>query len=303
MDIAIIGKGALGLLFGNMAQEHLGADHIRFVMDDDRYQRRKDDTYTINGEEVSLTDIPVSQAEPVDVVLVATKSTGLSSALDLVEPLLGEDTVILPLLNGITSEEKVAQRYGWERTVGCVSIGMDAARFGTRLQYSMPGQLVLGRYNEATPQDAVDRAVAALSAAGIPHSVDSNVKRRLWAKFMANVGANQVCSVFQINYRQLFADQTSEAFRTYMGAMREVLAVSIPEGVNLTEDDINAYIEVLKSLDPESIPSTAQDRVNKNLSEVDEFSGEVIRLGAKHGILVPCNQFFYDSIRAYEAQY
>ena len=298
--IAIIGKGALGLLFAHITQENLGSESVCFVMDDERFERHANDTYAINGATSCFRDVRASEAQPVDVVLIAVKSTGLEDALNLVAPLLREDTVIIPLLNGISSEAKTAARYGWERTVACVSYGMDAARFGTSLEYTTPGELVLGSLSPDTPADAIERACAILRAAGIPHSTDDDIRTRQWAKFMANVGVNQVCAVFELTYRGLFADQTSEAFRTYIGAMREVMAIGVPEGVRLTEKDMNGYIDVLLGLDPESMPSMAQDRVNGNPSEVDEFAGEVIRLADKHGIQVPCNRFLYDRVLAYE---
>lgn len=303
MKLAIIGKGALGLLYGNMAQEHLGPESVFFVMDDERFEKHQGDTFTINGKECSFTDVKASEAEPVDAVMIAVKSTGLQQALDLVEPLLGPDTVIIPVLNGITSEEKTAARYGWERTIACVAYGMDAARFGTSLEFTQPGELVLGCLNDATPQRSLDKACAVLDAAGIAHTIADDIRHRQWAKFMANTGVNQACAVFGMTYSELFADETSEEFRTYIGAMREVIAVSGPEGVNLTEQDMNDYIAILHTLDPNSQPSMAQDRINKNPSEVDEFSGEIIRLGAKHGIVVPCNQFFNDRMREIEAAY
>ena len=192
---------------------------------------------------------------------------------------------------------------GWEHVVGCVSAGMDAARFGTALQYSKMGQLILGVANEATPTACAQRAYDLLSGAGVPCSLVDNLRYRLWCKFIANVGLNQTCCAFGVNYAQLFGDQTSEAFRTYIGAMREVIAVGNAEGVPLTEADMNAYIQVALSLDPLSMPSMAQDRVNKNKTEVDEFSGVIIALAEKHGLWVPCNRYLNAAIKEIEAAY
>ena len=306
MKIGFIGKGALGLLFAPMAQEKLGADSVCFIMDDARYERHAADVYTVNGSVVNLRDVRASEAAgegPFDLLLLAVKATGLPAALEMTAPLVGLETIVIPLLNGVTSEQKCAEAFGWEHVIGCVSYGMDAARFGTALEYSKPGALKLGLANEATPSFLLTRADELLTQAGIPHEISADVRLDLWRKFIANVGLNQTCMVFNVNYQQLFADQTSEMFRTYIGAMREVIAVGNAEGVALTERDMNDYINVALALDPQSRPSMAQDRMNGNKSEVDEFSGEIIRLAETHGLWVPCNRFLNARVREIEAGY
>ncbi len=302
MDIAIVGKGALGLLFGNIAQENLGSDHVCFVMDDERLDRHAQDTYTINGTEVRFRDVRASEAGTMDAVLVCTKSLGYEDALDLVEPLLGPDTVVVPLLNGITSERKAAERFGWERVAACVAVGMDAERYGASLVHSKVGMLVVGALVPASAA-AAERAAEVLSAAGIPRLLDEKILHRQWVKFMANVGVNQVCAAYGVCYEELFADETSEEYRMLISTMREVMATGAAEGVTLSEGDMNGYLEILHSLDPKSRPSTAQDVANKALTEVDEFAGEVIRLAEKHGLEVPCNRYLFKRIREIEAAY
>lgn len=306
MRIGFVGKGALGLLYAPMAQERLGSQSVCFIMDDARYERHASDVYTVNGEVVQLRDVRASEAladGPFDLLLFAVKATGLADALAMAEPLVGPETIVIPLLNGITSEQKCAAVFGWDRVVGCVSYGMDAARFGTALEYTNAGALKLGLADASTPPAALTRADKLLTQAGIPHEVSEDVRLDLWRKFIANVGLNQTCMVYNVCYEQLFADQTSEMFRTYIGAMREVIAVGNAEGVPLTEGDMNDYIKVALALDPKSRPSMAQDRINGNKSEVDEFSGEIIRLAEKHGIWVPCNRFLNARALEIEAEY
>ena len=271
-------------------------------MDDAHYEKHAQETYRINDVEIAFRDVRLSECSPADVVLVCTKTLGFNEALESMEPLVGANTVIVPLLNGITSERKAADRYGWDRVAACVAVGMDAERYGTSLAYSRTGQLVIGALQpESAP--AAQRAATALDAAGIPHSVDENILHRQWVKFMANVGVNQVCAAYEVCYEELFADPTSEPYRMLISTMREVMATGKAEGVVLEEQDLNGYIEILRSLDPKSRPSTAQDVVNKTLTEVDEFAGEVIRIADKHAIEVPCNRFLLKRIRELEAAF
>jgi 2-dehydropantoate 2-reductase len=94
-----------------------------------------------------------------------------------------------------------------------------------------------------------------------------------------------------------------EAQNTMIAAMREVIPISEKERVPLTEEDINYWIKVIKSLHPDGRPSLAQDIDARRPTEVELFSGTVIRLGKKHHIPTPVNQFLYNRIKAMEKEF
>lgn len=301
--VAIIGKGALGLLYASLIDRALGEGTCAFVMDDARFERHAHDSYTVNGALARFRDERASEAGPADLVIVATKATGLDAAIGQIPSLLREDTPVVPVLNGITSERRIAARIGWGHVVPCVAFAMDAQRYGCALEYTKAGYLALGAFPESS-QEMCSRAAALLRAGGVDAREVPDVRRRMWVKFMANVGVNQVTCAFDMDYEELLSDGTSEAFRTYVGAMREVIAVArAEEGVEIAEQDMTSYIDVLRTLDPHGRPSMAQDRVNRCRTEVDEFSGEVLRLAGKHGILAPCNAFLNRRIKEIEAAY
>ena len=81
-NVSIIGMGALGVMYGSHLAHHMGFDHVTYIMDEKRYEKYKGSTVTCNGEELSFTCVPASQAVPADLVIVAVKSTGLTEALD-----------------------------------------------------------------------------------------------------------------------------------------------------------------------------------------------------------------------------
>ena len=134
--VHIVGMGALGMLYGSLIARTLGSGCVRFVMDDDRYARHAGKTHRVNGEEVELPLLKASQATPCDLVIVAVKGPALEAALDTMSNSVGEDTTVISVLNGISSEEIIAARYGAHRVVHTVAIGMDAMHFGDDLQYT-----------------------------------------------------------------------------------------------------------------------------------------------------------------------
>ena len=93
---AIVGMGALGLLFGQKIAEKMGSDNLYFIMDEARKERHLKDTYIINGQKYSFHICsPDDISEPVDLIIIATKYNGLYEARDLIRPLVGEQTIIV----------------------------------------------------------------------------------------------------------------------------------------------------------------------------------------------------------------
>ena len=117
---------------------------------------------------------------------------------------------------------------------------------------------------------------------------------------MLNVGINQVCMVYGGTYGTA-SEPDSEQNRCFVAAMREALAVARAEGVDVTEADLAQMAALVVSLDPDGMPSMAQDRINEKPTEVEEFSGTVIRLAERHGLLVPTNRWLHERIRELEA--
>lgn len=299
--VNIVGMGALGLLFGDIIAENLGHDKVTYVMDEARFERHKDDQYTINGRAKKFNVVRACDAKACDLVIVAVKYTGLEEALDVMETSVGPDTMIISILNGISSEKIIGKRYGMDRLLYSVALGMDAMFIGTSLNYTSPGRICTG-VSRPEDQEKLDILTEFFEIAGVPYSIEDDIIRRMWSKFMLNVGANQTCMVYGAKYGQLLVPGSAE-YMTMVGAMREVILIANAEGIDLNEDDIRIYNDITRSLDPEKTASMGQDRINRKKSEVEMFAGTVIELAQKHGIEVPANQFLYRKVYEIEAQY
>ena len=299
--VTFIGKGGVGLMYGSIMARHLGDDAVEYVMDDARYERHAGDEITINGEPCLLRSVRASEATPADLVILTVKTTGLEQALDTMGAVVGPDTRIASLCNGITSEERIAARFGWGRTVLGICQGMDVVFLGGKLTYLNSGEIRFGAAPGTDPQAVAD--VADLyERAGIAHVVEADARHRMWAKLMMNVGINQTCMAYGGTYGSA-TERGGEQRRCFVAAMREALAVANAEGVGLTEADLSQMLRVIEGLDPAGMPSMAQDRVARRKTEVEEFSGTILRLAARHSIEVPQNEWLYQRIREIEASW
>ncbi len=300
-SVNIIGMGGLGLLFGKVIADHIGYRSVTFVMNKERLERHKDEVYKINNEVVEFRMSSPENAFSADLVIVAVKYNDLPSALDTMATSVGQNTTIISLMNGISSEILIGERYGDDRVIHAVSQGMDVMHFGSEIHYSRMGEIIIG-ITRREMGERLDNLEAFFKEAKIPYYVEKDILRRMWGKFMLNTGVNQTCMVFGTGYGGVLVDG-SEAKMVMISAMREVILIAKAERVPLSEDDVLYYLEILEGLDPNSMPSMGQDRLNKKKSEVEMFSGAVIDLGEKWGIPVPANEFLYDRIMKIEAGY
>ena len=298
--VAFIGKGGVGLLYGDMIARALGDDAVEFVMDDARFERHAADRLAINGEPCRLRSERASEATPADLVILTIKTTGLTQALDTMEAVVGPETRIASLCNGITSEQEIAERFGWQRTVLGICQGMDAVFLDNELTYDKPGEIRFGAAPNTDPAVVADIAEL-YSRAGIAHVVEPDIKRRMWTKLMMNVGINQTCMVFGGTYGSALAD--SEQNRCLVAAMREAKAVANAEGIALTENDLNEMIQIIAGLDPDGMPSMAQDRINRKRTEVALFAGTIIERAECHNLLVPQNRWLLKRVREIESSW
>lgn len=296
----IVGNGALGLLYADHITQQQGEQAVSFVVDTERYQKYHTQSFDCNGQTRQFNFIEPVDAFIADLVIVAVKFNGLNDTILLLRPFVGPETVIISVMNGISSEQILGQTFAPQQIIYTIAQAMDAMRFGNTLSYQHKGELRIGL---TTPQQRpyFDRLVAFFEQIQLPYAIEDDILHRLWGKFMVNVGVNQTCLVYQTNYAGALQD--GPAHQTMLAAMREVITLANAEGVALSEQDLDYYLQVLAGLSPEGMPSMRQDGVAKRRSEVEMFAGTVIRLAKQHQLATPANHFLYQQIKALEAAY
>jgi 2-dehydropantoate 2-reductase len=298
--ISIVGAGAMGAVYAAMLYD-MDSRCISFVARGDRMERLRREGLIVNGK---LYNIPVLGPEdhtvPADLIIVAVKNQHLDDAIRDMRNCVGPETVIISVMNGIDSEERISAVYGMDKVLYCVSLGIDATREDNRVVYTTQGTLFFGEAANPFPTQRVTRVQTLLGKAGIVYETPPDMMYFLWWKFMINVGINQASAVLRAPY-VLF--QTSEEARGLMeSAMREVILLAQKAGVNLSEEDISGFDPYLARLNPRGKTSMLQDVEAGRKTEVEMFAGRVIELGRHYNIPVPVNQMLFDQIREIESK-
>lgn len=298
--IAVVGAGALGTMYAHQFVERLGKEAVVVVTDPARRKKYETNGVLANGKRCDFQYFDGTEPrKPVDFVLFAVKYGGLAAAIKEAAPIIDSHTVILAVINGITSEDRLAAAYGDAHVLLCTAQGMDATRRGNDTVYTGIGNLWFGPRREG--QEADCEAVAELLLrAGIDFELAEDMPLRMWKKLMMNVGVNQATAVFDTGYGGVKVP--GEARDVMVAAMRETKAVANAEGIPLTEDDIDFWLELTNHFSDDGMPSMRQDLLAGRPTEVELFAGTIRTLAKTHGIAVPVNDLLYKLIKQMEAK-
>jgi 2-dehydropantoate 2-reductase len=286
--VAILGAGAMG---GAYASRFLQAPDFStsVLARGDRYERLQRDGWVVNGTPFSIPVVdPDEVTEPADLIIVALKHHHLPSAVHDLENLVGRDTTILSVMNGLDSEKTLGSLYGMDKVLYAIAVGIDAVRRGNRITFSKPGRVYFGKASNPAISPRVRRVQAFLDRAGIIHETPPDMIRMLWWKFMINVGVNQASAVMRAPYGVFQSSPEAQALMETL--MREVLDLARAEGVNLVEQDVDDWYGFLSTLSPQGKTSMLQDIEAGRKTEVEMFGGKVVELGQIHGIPTPVNE-------------
>ncbi|TAL34040.1 MAG: 2-dehydropantoate 2-reductase [Spirochaetes bacterium] len=296
--VYLSGLGAVGCVYASMIHD-TGSAQLSVIADEDRISRYTRDRITINGKEYGFNFIlPASDNPPADLILIAVKQHNLDESIRAIKNFIGTDTIILSLLNGISSEEIIGRAYGMDKILRAFVLGTDSLREGTRVSFTNSGKIVFGADRLIGPNSKIESVKDLFDRTGIAHTVPDDIVREQWWKFMMNVGINQVSAILRAPYGVFHS--SAEAQELLRMASMEVLAIAHKKGVNLAAADIAKQLDILRTLSPQGKTSMLQDVEAGRKTEVEIFSGAVMALGRELGVPTPVNEILYKMIRTLE---
>lgn len=300
--VSIIGLGALGILVGHRFSKKMVKEDLRIVADEARIKRYREEGVFCSGERCDFNYVlPEERTGPSDLIIFAVKFGAMEDAIKAVKNQVGPNTLFVSLLNGITSEEIIAKTYPTENIVYTVAQGMDAVKEGNRLTYMNAGVVFIGHTKPGELSPKVQAVAEFFEKMGLPYKVEEDIKKRMWGKFMLNVGINQAVSVFGQDYSD--AQNPGQTRDVMIAAMREVIPLAEKENIGISLDDIPYWLKLIDTLNPQGKPSMRQDVEAKRTSEVEMLAGAVLMMSNKYGIKSPINEMLYEKLKTIESTY
>ena len=236
------------------------------------------------------TDDP-GEIGQVDAVIVAVKSLHLTAVRDGIGPLLGPDTLVVPLLNGVDAHEALLPAVGPARMgKGLTRIMSEVSAPGEIRHIGVEPYVAMAEWDgRASPR--VDALVSALSDAGVQAETPTDIDVALWLKFAFVCSVGGVCAVCRMPIGPV---RSLPASRDLLrSAMREIAAVGTARGVPLPEDTAARALAIADSFPAEGTSSLQRDIAAGVPSELDAWSGAAVRLGGRAGVPTPVHSFIY----------
>jgi 2-dehydropantoate 2-reductase len=298
MKIAILGAGGVGGYFGARLAES-GQD-VTFVARGAHLDAMRSNGLRVLSpkgdahlENVNATDDPAGVGT-VEVIIVAVKAWQLDDAIASMKPMVGTETVVLPLLNGVEAPSRLATAFGRERVLGGLcGILAHIERPGVIRHAGPEPRIVLGELDNKRSV-RIERLLRALLDAGVHTEVPPDIDAALWRKFMFIAPASGVGAVTRAPYGVML--DVPEVRDLLTRAVRETLAVGQATGIALNGADVDAVLGLFAIVPADGLTSMQRDIQNGRPSELDAQTGAIVRLAAKCGTAAPVNEMIYRAL-------
>ena len=281
MRTVVIGRGAVG---SNVAYNLRKTHDVSFAVDKEREFRSRG-PIVFNGEKLSIpTFVPDDSSNKADLVIVAVKNFQLESTLSVIRPLLGDDTIILPLLNGIESEGVLSEHFGEDRVIYAFISNLSVVREGNSVSSFSKGRITMGERDNSL-SERILRIKAYFEENGQDVVIPKDIHHEKWLKFMTNTCFNTLTALLEADYDA--TGNNRDMIRAARLVAREVQNVGKKNGVDLTSDDVETMIRNTALLRGKGRSSMFEDMAGGRETENRYFAGAVSRMGKQYSIPTP----------------
>ncbi|MBO5574426.1 MAG: 2-dehydropantoate 2-reductase [Clostridium sp.] len=301
--IAVFGVGGVGGAIAAMMMKTYG-DQVSLIARGKRKEHLEKNGLTIRGDftgeftvqPARVTDNPAELGIQ-DIVLVCVKNDALPKAAEQILPIVGEETVVLPVMNGVTGYRELRELLPRGIVMPSVIFIVSMAKEDYSIvQQGKFFQVTSGNY----PGDEVHRGIAEetcriLGDTGISWRFSESVLTDIWTKFILNCAYNVVTARWACNVGQIKADPDKLADCRKL--MEECAAVGRAQGVEIPENVVDKMMKRIDKSGDSDTSSLSRDFEIKKKGEMEVFSGAVVRMAADCGIGVPVTEAYYEGLQ------
>lgn len=298
MKIAIVGPGAIGCLFGGILSQ---GGHEIWLIDRQRERarllgRRGVWISGVTGEfnaRVRATASPRDAGEA-ELAVIAVKSHDTREAAETARTLVGAETTVLTVQNGLGNVEVLQEVLGEDRVIGGVTSQAATLIAPGQVHHAGQGATVIGEPSGELTERLTDIA-AAFSSAGLHADLTTDLPGDVWSKLVVNAGINAVATLAQVRNGGLLESQHLRELLSQ--AVAEAAEVAKAKGIRLSREDMGAYAQEICQRTANNVNSMLQDVHRQRRTEVEAINGAVVREGEAAGVQTPINQVLTALIR------
>lgn len=295
-SVAILGAGAVGsyLLWGLSQKENI---KLCVIAEGERKARYEANGFTINGKVYRPEIKTPEEAHGVDLLVVCTKYNSLRGALNSIWAIVGKNTIVMSLMNGVDSEEIISELVPKEQILhSLIKVASERREDGVHFDPETTIGIIYGEADLSRGNERVLAVTELFEGTGLHYRATEDIMVEIWTKFRLNVPNNQIQAIVGCG---VGAYQDSEHVEYLRVKVRDELdAVALAKGIDFSKADSSSNFG--SKVQKRARYSTLQDLDAKRHTEVDMFSGTVVRMGKELGIPTPYNDFVYHMIKALE---
>ena len=302
MRIVVLGAGGVGGYFG--AKLARAGEDVTFVARGAHLAAIRAAGLrvrsTIEGEAV----VTVSAVEdttglaPADVVLLTVKAYGTEAVLERARAVVGPETAVITLQNGVQSVEAIDRVFGAGHAVGGAAYIFAVIGAPGVIEHRLLGRIAFGEMDgRRTPR--AERVLAALQKAEIPAELSADIRRVMWEKYLLICAQAGMTALARVPAGVLRAHAPTWAM--YRALVEEVAAVGRAEGVALAPDSVDSVMKAAEALPATAYSSLHHDLVNGKPLELEALHGHLVRLGRRHGVATPMAAAVYAALLPHAA--
>lgn len=302
MRIAVFGTGGVGGYFGGRLAE--AGEDVIFIARGDHLRAIKEKGLKVdsrNGDFViypaAATDT-VSDVGVVDLVLVGVKAWQVPEAARAMKPLVGANTTVLPLQNGVDAASQLVDTLGPKSVIGglCRIVSFVVEPGHIRHAGAMPSVIIGELDNRQSQRIATIEEL--FKRAGVEITIAKDIQVALWTKFLFIASFSGMGAIANAPAGIL---RTNPQWRTQMlQAMQEIYALAHARGINLPPDSVDKVMAFVDALQDDATSSMQRDIAAGKPSELDAQNGAVVRMAHEAGIEVPTHALIYHTLRPLE---
>ncbi len=302
MKIAMMGAGGVGGFYG--ARLHQAGHEVTFIARGAHATAMRTGGLRVQSAlgDLHLPSVNVAtdprEVGPVDLVVMAVKLWDTDAAVEAIKPMIGAQTVVVSLQNGVDKDDTLAAVVGRDHVLGGVTyILANLSEPGVVVHSGRLQRVWIGELDGGV-SDRVQRVVAAFVASGIEAEASADIRRATWEKF-AFLAANS--AVTAVTRQSVGAVRTHPATRALLAdAMHEVAALAQAEGVAVAADFVEERLRFVDTLPDGGRASMAQDLLRGGRLELDWLSGAVVRRAERLGLATPVHRALYAALVLYK---
>lgn len=288
--VIVIGRGCVGATVLNNIYK---SGEVFSLVSEERMGRLEDIVF--NGGVLPIRTITPSSPFEADIIINTVKNFSLEDTLPLMDNFVGQNTIIIPLQNGIESEDVIAERFGQDKVIHAFISGLSTQRSKAEVTSFTPGLITFGEIDGSTTK-RVKRITSYLDTTGQPYTVSPDITHDQWLKFMTNTCINSLTALMEYDYGTFV--RSDNLLRCVRLVAREVQTVAGAEGIKLTQDDIESKIRETVSLPPKGRSSMCDDVMAARQTENRWFCGSLSKKAKQHGIKTPYSDFLFMLLEA-----